>query len=299
MSNISPPHSPGRQASPPGWHPDPSGRHEFRYWDGAAWTYAVSDAGARSDDIWDGRPDTTGAARRRSHDEAHESGGRSSSRGGSGGFWSGLTGMLTAIAAVVTAAGGVFFATSGGNDDAPLDANGVIVVADNLGLDDTDPGGEPGAEPSPTYSDYMRVTDDSDTIVVEVPTEWTDVNGEALILDDGTYIPDVAASPDLADAGAPSVEVSATDVSVIDVPTAMVDLANSDCTLADSQPYDDLAFAGQIDFYTDCAGTDGLYVLLAASYKPDPERIAIVRAVLVTDRDVDAMIQVLDTFDFA
>jgi len=31
--------------SPPDWHPDPVGRHEQRYWDGAAWTDQVSDAG--------------------------------------------------------------------------------------------------------------------------------------------------------------------------------------------------------------------------------------------------------------
>jgi len=32
--------------NPAGWVQDPSGRHEFRYWDGTAWTEHVSDAGA-------------------------------------------------------------------------------------------------------------------------------------------------------------------------------------------------------------------------------------------------------------
>lgn len=32
------------------WHPDPTGRHELRYWDGSAWTAAVSDAGQQTDD---------------------------------------------------------------------------------------------------------------------------------------------------------------------------------------------------------------------------------------------------------
>ena len=31
--------------SPAGWHQDPLGRHQFRYWDGAQWTEHVSDAG--------------------------------------------------------------------------------------------------------------------------------------------------------------------------------------------------------------------------------------------------------------
>ena len=35
---------------PPGWHPDPSGRHELRYWDGTRWSEHVSDAGQVSTD---------------------------------------------------------------------------------------------------------------------------------------------------------------------------------------------------------------------------------------------------------
>ncbi len=35
---------------PPGWHPDPSGRHEHRFWDGHEWTRHVTSGGARSID---------------------------------------------------------------------------------------------------------------------------------------------------------------------------------------------------------------------------------------------------------
>jgi hypothetical protein len=28
-------------ATPPGWHADPAGQHQFRYWDGTAWTSHV------------------------------------------------------------------------------------------------------------------------------------------------------------------------------------------------------------------------------------------------------------------
>ncbi|HEX6236428.1 MAG TPA: DUF2510 domain-containing protein [Acidimicrobiales bacterium] len=38
----------------PGWHPDPTGRHEHRYWDGGRWTDHVADAGARATDPLDG-----------------------------------------------------------------------------------------------------------------------------------------------------------------------------------------------------------------------------------------------------
>ncbi len=33
------------QTNPPGWHPDPLGRHEYRYWDGSQWSDHVSDRG--------------------------------------------------------------------------------------------------------------------------------------------------------------------------------------------------------------------------------------------------------------
>lgn len=36
--------------TPAGWFPDPTGKHEQRYWDGAVWTANVSDAGQSSTD---------------------------------------------------------------------------------------------------------------------------------------------------------------------------------------------------------------------------------------------------------
>lgn len=36
--------------SPASWHPDPTGRHELRYWDGSAWTDHVSDQGVTGTD---------------------------------------------------------------------------------------------------------------------------------------------------------------------------------------------------------------------------------------------------------
>jgi hypothetical protein len=38
------------QLPPAGWHPDPTGRHEQRYWDGSQWTANIADAGQPSVD---------------------------------------------------------------------------------------------------------------------------------------------------------------------------------------------------------------------------------------------------------
>ena len=40
----------GQGTVAPGWLPDPSGRHELRWWDGVRWRDAVLDRGVRSDD---------------------------------------------------------------------------------------------------------------------------------------------------------------------------------------------------------------------------------------------------------
>jgi len=40
-------------SNPAGWQPDPTGRHEHRYWDGNAWTDHVADGGVSSTDPYD------------------------------------------------------------------------------------------------------------------------------------------------------------------------------------------------------------------------------------------------------
>ena len=37
-------------AAPPAWHPDPTGRHQLRYWDGHTWSRHVSDDGVAGED---------------------------------------------------------------------------------------------------------------------------------------------------------------------------------------------------------------------------------------------------------
>jgi len=46
-----------------GWHPDPHGRHQLRFWDGRAWTAHVSNAGVPgTDPLTPGAPPATAAA---------------------------------------------------------------------------------------------------------------------------------------------------------------------------------------------------------------------------------------------
>jgi hypothetical protein len=296
MSNYSPARSPDQMSAPAGWYPDPFGRHQYRYWDGVTWSSSVSDGGVQSQDTPGQRGGPAVSRRDQDQNRAAGSDGRSRRAGRFVGFLTSLPALLTGVAGMITAAGTIWISTQDKEPAPPL-----VVAAEDLGVDQViEENSE--SEPSPAYSEYMSVTDDTGTIVVDVPVEWTDVNGAPWVLDDGTAIPDVAASSDsgafLGTYDAPGVEVSATDISVVDVPTAMALLAPTDCTSAGSDAYDDSVFAGEVEFFTDCAGTDTIYLLLAAEYTPDPERIAIVRAQILSDSDVDAVGRALETFDF-
>lgn len=41
---------PGHDFAKPDWYADPTGRHQYRYWDGTAWTENVADSGQTSSD---------------------------------------------------------------------------------------------------------------------------------------------------------------------------------------------------------------------------------------------------------
>ncbi len=47
------------ETTPPGWYPDPMGRHEYRWYDGNAWTDHVSSGGVQSTDPLQAAPPTT------------------------------------------------------------------------------------------------------------------------------------------------------------------------------------------------------------------------------------------------
>ncbi|MEO0493249.1 MAG: DUF2510 domain-containing protein [Actinomycetota bacterium] len=61
---------------PADWYPDPAGRHEHRYWDGARWTENVSDHGRTGiDPIVDSAPlPTTGMSKEKIQDQAERAG---------------------------------------------------------------------------------------------------------------------------------------------------------------------------------------------------------------------------------
>lgn len=125
--------------TPPGWHPDPSGRHQHRFWDGSGWTDQVSDDGVTSTDPVEAPAATTtafgdtggsqagaqeGAQPWATADASAPSGGKSKAP------------MFVGIAVVVALiAGGIFFLTnrdSGSSSSSGIGDHTVTVGTDEL-----------------------------------------------------------------------------------------------------------------------------------------------------------------------
>jgi len=177
-------------APTPGWHPDPTGRHEYRYWEGGAWTDDVSDGGATSVDPIDGAAAPTAPADATQQytpqtgpgQPGPQSGGFPAAGGpGYGGYPSGSgqfpagqpvksgpsTGLLVGLAAVAVAlvAGIAFLVASSGDDDDTA-TDGTTTT------EDTGDGGDGGD------GDDTTTTETSDTTA---PDDGGDLSTDGIV----------------------------------------------------------------------------------------------------------------------
>ena len=153
-----------------------------------------------------------------------------------------------------------------------------------------------------SYSQYVPVTDDSGVLQVEVPAEWADVQGSAMVLDDGSEYPQIIASTDLASYtqtyDVPGVEFVAVVGGGVTTTDMLDALTPAECTSAGRQPYDDGLYAGEMEFFEGCAG-GGTQVVTIAAQPAGGEFMAILRVQIVSDADVEALDHVIQTFQVA
>jgi Protein of unknown function (DUF2510) len=141
-------------APPPGWNPDPTGRHEYRYWDGGSWTDDVSDNGVTSVDPVAGAPTAVTAT---TQQYSSQPGGFPPQPGGYDPYGTGQvppvrparsgpsTGLVVGLAAVAVAVivGLAFILTSGDDDDGDTAADDI---ASSGSADSGSAGGEGGLD---------------------------------------------------------------------------------------------------------------------------------------------------------
>ena len=158
-------------------------------------------------------------------------------------------------------------------------------------------------ETTATYDEYVVISDDTQAIQVEIPAEWTDIDG-APFEDEGNSITDVRAAPNLADFletwNTPGMIFSASsDWAATTSEEALLDLAlgsfQTACTYDGRHAYEDPAYTGLYDRFFDCGDTLATYVILAAR-PPEGNFIILVHVQANEDRDFEALDRILASF---
>lgn len=164
--------------------------------------------------------------------------------------------------------------------------------------------GEQVEDVEETYNDYVAISDDSGAIVMEVPAEWVEIDGSAWLSDeDGSVIGgSLSAAPSLIDFNEtysmPGVNLIAS-AGLSEAPISeLLDAYDysAECTYDGRTDYDDSVYTGAFDLYIDCGESDSIIAIVAA--KPgDNSHAVIVEGQAITDADIEALDQVLKTFN--
>lgn len=177
-------------------------------------------------------------------------------------------------------------------------------------------GGEVPAENSGSGStggsyEYTFITDNSGLLQVEVPTTWSDVDGNPWGDANDPLGVAVRAAPDLEAFNntwsTPGIFFGAS-VSLLEglsseeraaMPDTLLDLDSFDfsgsCVYDGRAEYSDLVYVGKYDIWTDCGDTGSLYVVLVVMPQ-DLSYVVMVNVLAVTDADLDALDHILNSF---
>lgn len=153
-----------------------------------------------------------------------------------------------------------------------------------------------------TYAEYVVVEDDTGAITMSIPAEWSEQQSGRWLVDGTDFGPSVTAAPDI-DAwvngwATPGVFFGASSTlrGQFDVNGILDQSDFSDtCTLDARYDYEDPLYIGAYDVYTDCADAGSTFIQLAAE-PADGSFILFLQIVLVGDADLEALDQILNTF---
>jgi serine protease Do len=154
------------------------------------------------------------------------------------------------------------------------------------------------------YDEYVVIEDDTGAITVEVPAEWVDVDGAPYTDDEGRSIIDVRAASDLdgffSSWDVPGMIFSAssdwaTTTSEEELLDAFASDMEAQCTYSGREAYEDPAYVGVYDLYTDCGDAFATYVIVGAR-PPEGNYLLVVHIQANTDRDFEALDRILSSF---
>lgn len=156
------------------------------------------------------------------------------------------------------------------------------------------------ADDTTTYTKYVPVKDDSDTIVMEVPVEWNDVDGSAWMSGNAAIGVALLASPNLDEFFSSSYRTPGVFFGVVsgaefDAADLLDANPQDDCKYEGRSDYQDQLYTGLYDLYTDC-GDAGSVVFIVAFAPEDQTFLGLLLVRAVSEADLKAADHVLDTF---
>jgi serine protease Do len=160
-----------------------------------------------------------------------------------------------------------------------------------------------------TYAEYVKISDDSGAITVEVPAEWVEIDGapwETTWGDFNITAPSVTASADINaynntwdESGvffAASSDMGRTG-GYMQLLEGVQDWYRKDCRLDSSSKYEDDLYEGQYQLYKDCGPNKTYSLVLTARPIQNKTDFLILLDVRITkDADLDALDHILNTF---
>lgn len=172
-----------------------------------------------------------------------------------------------------------------------------LIAATVLGGDTDGPTDSGTSAPVGAPYSYTQVTDDQGLISVSIPTEWTEVDGTP----NPNFGPSIWASPDIAgwrdSWSVPGIIVeSAPGRGAAEIADLLLERDFSGvCDDFGAEPYEDPLYAGTLQIYGNCGGTDTYYIVLAAA-PHDADYLVRVEVQAPQQRDLEAADEALATF---
>jgi serine protease Do len=155
-----------------------------------------------------------------------------------------------------------------------------------------------------SYTAFDQVTDESEAIIMEVPHDWSEVNGSPWQwgASDEVIGASIVASSNIQDFydtySTPGVFFGASKTLTQRYTTTELldDITFSgDCTYEGRFDYEDSIYTGVYDLYSDCGGAGSAVINLSAE-PADKSFIMLLQVQVVSDADLDALDNILNTF---
>lgn len=165
-----------------------------------------------------------------------------------------------------------------------------------------EPNNGAGEEETSTYENYVGITDDAESVYMEVPVEWSETDGAPWEDETGVIGASLSAASSLQGFNdtyeTPGVLLLAATNPAGSSMGELVDFFDfsEDCTYDGRFDYEDSVFTGVFDQYSDCLDSGNVLIILAAEPEDGAYGVILVGQAATT-ADLDALDHVLDTFN--